>query len=196
MRAYHFTSKKLRDGRPIPAVGEWLKHEGEIEPCVSGLHASEHPFDALKYAPGYILHLVELEGDLLAHGKPIDKWVGRRRKIISTINAEELLEQFARWCALQVIHLWNVPPVVREYLETGNDSLREDACGAADEAAARAAYWAAARTAYWAATEAAYCAANEAAYLAAYCAAEADYNTAKYREKFAKMVNEAFDNGV
>jgi hypothetical protein len=142
--------------------------------------------------------MVELEGNLLAHGKPIDKWVGRRRKIIATVNMEELLKKFARWCALQVIHLWNVPPVVRKYLQTGNDSLREEA-----ETAAEAAYWAAegdcvtaravteaaARAAYWAADEAAIV----AAYWAAYCAAEADDNTAKYREKFEEMVKEAFE---
>jgi hypothetical protein len=212
MRAYHFTTDTLRDGRPIPAVGEWLKHDGEIDPCVSGLHASEHPFDALRYAPGLLLHLVELEGDLKSHGNPVDKWVGRRRKIISTINAEELLWEYARWCALQVIHLWNAPPVVREYLETGEKSLRKEACGAAYFAAVEVAVWtaarAAARAAYRAAEEyalwAAYDAANEAAYWdaaraaywaaaeAAYWAAQADNNPSKYRDKFQKMVDEAF----
>jgi hypothetical protein len=33
---YHFTSDKLRDGRPIPAIGEWLEHIGPIVPCQSG----------------------------------------------------------------------------------------------------------------------------------------------------------------
>jgi hypothetical protein len=134
MRAYHFTSDKLRDGRPIPTVGEWLEHMGDIEPCKSGLHASKHPFDALQYAPGPLLHMVELEGNLLAHGKPIDKWVGRRRKIISTINAEELLREFACWCAWQVIHLWDAPDVVREYLYTINEDLVEDAKSSATDA--------------------------------------------------------------
>jgi hypothetical protein len=200
MRAYHFTSDKLRDGRPIPAVGEWLEHEGNIVACFKGLHASEHPFDALKYAPGCILHLVELEGDLESHGEPIDKWFGRRRKIIATINAEELLLEYARWCALEVIHLWDAPQVVREYLETGEKSLRKEACWAAAKAAVRSAAWSAVkaavspalRAAYWAAAVAAYRAAEEAAYWAAYCAAEADDNTAKYRKKFAEMVDEAF----
>jgi hypothetical protein len=209
MRAYHFTTDTLRDGRPIPPIGKWLEYKGDIEPCVRGLHASEHPFDALKYAPGYMLHLVELEGDLKSHGNPVDKWVGRRRKIISTINVEELLREYARWCALQVIHLWDAPQVVREYLETGEKSLRKEAYEAAYDAAAWAAYWAADDAAYWTADEvaartAARAAARDAyraeeeyapwtAYRAAYRAARAENNSAKYRDKFQQMVDEAFE---
>ena len=50
--AYHFVSNALRDGRPVPADGEVLRHEGKLELCNWGLHFSRHPFDALKYAPG------------------------------------------------------------------------------------------------------------------------------------------------
>jgi hypothetical protein len=137
---YHFTGEKLRDGRAIPPIGEWLEHDGPVEPCTSGLHASIDPFDALKYAPGNLLHRVELEGDLISHGDPVDKWVGRRRRIMESIDAEKLLREFARWCALQVVHLWECPPVVRQYLETGDESLR-----AAARDAASAAAWGAAR---------------------------------------------------
>jgi len=152
MLGYHFTGDKLRDGRPVPPVGEWLEHEGEIDPCVCGLHASEHPFDAMRYALGVTLHRVELEGDLQSHGDPPDKWVGRRRKIIASIDATLLLREFARWCALQVIHLWDAPQVVREYLETGDETLREAAWEAAwdaREAAWEAAAREAAREAVW-----------------------------------------------
>ena len=149
MRAFHFTSKKLRNGDPIPPIGEWLEYTGKIVPCQSGLHASEHPLDALRYAPGNLLHAVELEGDLVSHGNPIDKWVGRRRKIIATINAESLLREFARWCASQVLHLWDAPQIVKEYLASGDESLRGAAWGAAWGAArdaARDAAWGAQRT--------------------------------------------------
>jgi hypothetical protein len=47
-----------------------------------------------------------------------------------------MLREFARWCALQVIHLWDAPDVVRQYLETGDESLRA-AARAATRAAAR-----------------------------------------------------------
>ena len=105
---YHFTGDKLRNGADIPAIGTWLKFSGAIIPCQSGLHMSEHPFDALKYAPGNILHKVELGGRLVSHCETksiINKWCGSKRKIIATINAEKLLRDFARWNALQVIHL-------------------------------------------------------------------------------------------
>jgi len=134
MYGYHFTADRLRNGEPIPAIGEWLEYDGDIVPCRSGLHASEHPFDALQYAPGNLLHRVELEGDLQSHGEPVDKWVGRCRRILATIDAEPLLQEFARWCALQVIHLWDAPAVVREYLETGDESKRAVAEEAAREA--------------------------------------------------------------
>ena len=67
-------------------------------------------------------------------------------------------QRFARWCALSVAHLWDMPAVVKEYLETDDESLRE----AASEAA-----WAAASEAAWAAADAASCAAARAAAWAA-----------------------------
>ena len=140
MKAYHFTNgNKLRDGRDVPAIGEWLEHEGPIIPCQTGLHASEHPMDALKYAPGAILHIVELDGELASHGDPVDKHCGRRRKIIATIDATQLLFEFARWCALSVLDKWQAPEVVKEYLH--NDESKKSAA----ESAARSAAWSAQR---------------------------------------------------
>ena len=198
MRAYHFTGNSLRNGQPIPPIGEWLVHTGNIDPCVSGLHASEHPFDALGYAPGPMLHRVELDGDLQSHGNPIDKWVGRRRKIIKTIDATEMLRAFARWCALQVIHLWDAPEVVRLYLESGDESLRDasgDASGAASWAASRAvswdASWTASRAASWDASWAASRAASWAAAWAAAGAASWDASRDAHRNQFLLLVEAA-----
>ena len=132
MIAYHFTAEKLRDGRALPAIGEWLTHDGTVEMCVSGLHASFHPMDALQYAPGELLHLVECE-DVVAEED--DKFVCRRRKIIKSIDATELLWSIARWSALQVIHLWDAPDVVKKFLQTGDESLRAAARAAALDAA-------------------------------------------------------------
>ena len=179
MTGYHFTTDQLRDGRPLPAIGEWLEHEGDIVPCISGLHASEHPFDALLFAPGPMLHCVELEGDLISHG---EKCGGRRRKILATVDATELLREFIRWCALQVIDLWDAPDVVRRYLETGDESLRH---------AARDAAWAAwdAREASWAARDAAGGDAAGGSLRASWAARAA---REKQATKFAEMVDEAF----
>lgn len=141
MKAYHFTSDKLRDGSPIPAIGEWLEYEGEVIMCQSGLHYSKHPFDALQYAPGNLLHVVEVEKIVT---RQQNKGVCRRRKIIMTINAEPLLREFAHKCALDVLHLWDAPPLVREYLETGNEELRAALAAPAAAGAAAWAAWAAA----------------------------------------------------
>jgi hypothetical protein len=141
--AYHFVNTALRDGRPVPADGEWLEHAGDVVLCESGVHASECPFDALQYAPGNVLCLVELDGEILTGN---DKLVASRRRIIKRIDAEPLMREFARWCALQVVELWDAPEVVRQYLTTGDESLRDAAWDAAG-AAARAAAGAAARAA-------------------------------------------------
>jgi hypothetical protein len=152
MFGWHFTGNTLRDGRPIPAIGEWLIHDGPIVPCESGLHMSEHPLDALGYAPGPMLHRVKLEGELIPHGDPVDKWVGRRRKILASRDVTDTLRQFARVCALDVLDKWGAPDVVRRYLETGDESLRSLARSLAWPAtwdAVWSAAWSAARTAAW-----------------------------------------------
>lgn len=170
---YHFTSDKLRDGRPIPPIGEWLEHEGPVIPCKSGLHASEHPADAIEFAPGCMLHLVELDEKIIRHGG--DKVVTSRRKILATIDATGLLRDYARWCALRVIDKWDAPEVVKRYLETGDDTLRSEAAWAAwtARAAWTEAAWAAARAARTAAADAPWTAAcsSAAAARAAWTAA-------------------------
>ena len=145
MIAYHFVGKTLRDGRPIPPDGEWLEHDGPLVMCESGLHASTHPFDALEYAPGDTLCLVELGGNMQTEG---DRSVATRRRIIKRIDAEPLLRAFARQQALSVIHLWDAPDVVVKYLKTGDDTLRSAASEAA-MAAARSAAMSDAMAAAW-----------------------------------------------
>ena len=167
MIAYHFVGETLRDGRPVPPDGEWLTHDGEMVMCESGLHASKDPFDALRYAPGPILCMVDCED--VQEGN--DKLVCRRRKIVRRVDATELMRKFAKQCALDVIHLWDAPQIVRDYLTTGDESLR-----AAAWAAARDAAWAAARAAAW-----------DAARAAAWDAARA-----AQRKRFNKLVADAF----
>ena len=131
--AWHFVGATLRDGRPIPQDGEWLIHDGSLEMCVSGLHASRHPFDALSYAPGAVLCRVECAGEIQEQS---DKLVCRTRRIIARMDATELLYYFARMQALSVIHVWanNPPDVVLDYLMTGDKTLRRAAESAARQA--------------------------------------------------------------
>ena len=180
LTAFHFVADTLRDGRPVPADGELLIHEGKVELCAQGLHASIDPYDALTYAPGNVLCLVELSGTIVRGG---DKVAASGRRIIKRIDAEPLMREYARWCALQVIELWDAPEMVRQYLTTGDESLR---------AAARAAAWDAAWAAAGAAAgDAARAAAWAAAWAAAGDAARAAAGDAQ-RERFNKMVRGAF----
>jgi hypothetical protein len=176
MKAWHFVSDTLRDGSPIPADGEVLVHEGPLKLCASGLHASKNILDALQYAPGSIICRVEVGGEII-HG--YDKLVCSERTILWRASGEQVLRQFARMCALDVLHLWDAPAIVVQYLKTGDESIRaaaRDASDAADAAgsAARTAAWAAAsglrhlgcgaRDATWAAAQdATWAAARDAA---------------------------------
>ena len=134
--AWHFVGDTLRDGRPVPPDGEWLEHDGKLVMCKSGLHASERLIDALNYAPGSTICRVELDGDML---RDDDKIVAKRRRILWRIDGEAILHEFARWCALQVIDKWDAPEVVRQYLKTGDESIRAAAWAAARDAASAAA---------------------------------------------------------
>lgn len=140
--AWHFTGNTLRDGRPIPKPGETLIHDGPIEWCQSGLYASRHLIDALSHAPGHMIHRVRCEQIEREDGC---KLVCRRRSTISSIDGTDVLRAFARRQALSVIHLWDAPLVVREYLETGDKTIRDAARASArvsTKDAARAASWA------------------------------------------------------
>lgn len=141
--AWHFTGDTLRDGSPLPAIGETLRFAGEIELCKSGYHWSLKPHQALQYAPGHLLHMVRYGGKVQVGD---DKGVSSERTILATVNAEHLLRRFAADQALSVAHLWDMSEIVREYLTTLDETKR-----AAARAAAWAAAGAAARVAAWAA---------------------------------------------
>jgi hypothetical protein len=179
--AWHFVSDKLRDGRSIPADGIKLKHDGKVVMCKSGLHASRVLLDALNYAPGYTVCRVKVSGDVIEDD---DKLVASERTIVWRLEVKQLLLAFARQQALKVAHLWEMPKVVRQYLETGDESLRSAAYAAAYAYAAAAA----ADAAYAAAA-----AADAAYYAAAYAGAYAGAFFKKSANRdLLKMVNKAY----
>ena len=159
IEAWHFVNDTLRDGQPVPADGETLVHDGKLRLCLSGLHASEDILDALGYAPGHTICRVQC-GGVVERGD--DKLVCSERTILWRVDGSELLLEFARWSALQVVHLWEPPDVVLNYLKTGDESIR-----AASQAAALVASQAASRGAARAASRAAARAASRAAALVA-----------------------------
>ena len=146
IRAWHFLSgDKLRDGTAAPPDGEWLHYDGPLVMCQSGLHASINPFDALQFAPGNTLCLVECDGRII---EAEDKLVCSRRRIVVRMDAEPLLRWFARQQALSIIHIYSEPAdCVLDYL-MGDDAARDAARAAANDAASAAA-WDAAWAAAW-----------------------------------------------
>jgi hypothetical protein len=181
------------DGRKV-VVGETLTVDGKIVPCEHGLHASVDPLDALQYTPGAILYRVRLSGTIVAHDN--DKYAASERTAIAKRDSTQMLWAFARKVALSVIHLWDAPTIVREYLETGDESKRAAAWTAAGDAAWTAAGSAASRSAAWAAARAA---AGDAAWTAAGDAARAAWDAAgdaaraAARKLFNEMVTQLFE---
>ena len=124
VRAWHFLrySKDkgpvLRNGEYAPPVGEWFTHEGEVEICFSGLHASKKALDAISYVTwtNTVACLVECEDVVEEH---YDKFVCRRRRIIGMCHADLLLGRFAHKVALSVSNVHRFPPYVYKYLYEG-----------------------------------------------------------------------------
>ena len=145
MKGYWFSREDgTADNQRVPAeIGRTDTVAGAIVPCEHGLHSSPTPWDALQYACGPVLWEVEIGGEIVPHGNPVDKHASSTRTYLRRVDVTVVLRRFAAERALSVIHLWDAPPVVREYLE----SVTAD-CERVDiRDAARAAAWAAARAA-------------------------------------------------
>jgi hypothetical protein len=146
--AWYFstTDNRLRygDNRLIRAG---ITHKVKCKPilCEEGLHGSKRIIDALSYAPGPVVWRVELSGDM---DVGTDKVAATERTYLWGYDASDVLQRFARMCALDVVHLWDAPDIVVEYLKTGDESLRDAAWAAARDTVGAAA-WATAGDAAW-----------------------------------------------
>jgi len=120
--AYHFTGSALRDGRPIPPIGETLRLEEKLQLCRHGYHWSKSPFDALHFLPGSILHKVRYGGEIL---QGLDKGCSSERTILASFETFDLLHRFMADQALSVAHLWPMPNDVRAYLTTLDKGLKK-----------------------------------------------------------------------
>jgi hypothetical protein len=136
MRVYHFfldDGTTSEGGCPV-IVGETMRVEGDIVPCRRGLHGSVRALHALRYAPGSMVQIAELGGTIIPHGNPVDKYAASERTCIAKANVEQELRAFARWCALRVVHYWDAPQIVHDYLTTGDEALQDTALSASDSA--------------------------------------------------------------
>ena len=77
-------------------VGETLSHEGEIDICDSGFHASLELRDALSLKRGTVLCRVECWGDKQEYD---DKIIVRHRKCLAMVDITPQLRLFAVLCA-------------------------------------------------------------------------------------------------
>ena len=89
------TAHSLAAGLPPAAVGVVHAHSGPLVPCESGLHGSPLPSQALKFATaGLHLWRVEMPGDAVPHGTPVDKYCGSSRRFVAgTVDCRPLLPE-------------------------------------------------------------------------------------------------------
>ena len=133
MKAYWFsTNGKPQQGSNRYNIGpDPYVQDGEIIPCINGLHASCHPLDALLYASSYstTVDIVEM-GGFIVHD-PIgwmEKVVASHRTHVKRVALDHVgIREFTRWCALQVVDDFDFPSVVKEYLKTNDSNLRDQA---------------------------------------------------------------------
>ena len=177
--AWHWVVKgedgklKLRDGRDVPPVGEVLVHEGEVEICESGLHASRRVIDALRYIPDGATVLCRVKCEDVVDEQD-DKLVCRKRTVVWLHDCEKVLHEAACIFAEHALTIagikddgsnasWNAIHTKRRWLK---GEATDDELAAAMDAARDAARYAA---------DAAMVAAGYAAY-AAYSARDAECN--------------------
>jgi hypothetical protein len=130
-----------------------LPPDVKIKLCEQGFHASKRAIDALQYAPGSLVCLVTLHGEII-HGQ--DKSVAQGRTVIAMADATNVLHEMACLCAEQALALIpNPDPRSMAAIKAKRAWLRGEItdlelAGAWDSAwAARAAAWDAARDAAW-----------------------------------------------
>ena len=180
MLAWHFLRDDLTAGsgnEPAWTEGEerTIKGRKKLKLCEHGYHSAPTPWDALGYAPGSMLCLVEISEP---EGRDETKYVSRTRKLIKAVNIERQLREFACDVAEESLNLQvqrgnTVDERSRAAIEVARRFARGDATR--EELAVA---WAAARDAAcavaWAATSAAACAAaNDATSAAAGAAVRA-----------------------
>lgn len=161
-----------------PVDGEWFTHfrEPALDVVERGPHMHDRLIDALRRGPtepGAMIARFEVERSAkVARARTTASIASEKRRVIWRLDGEtsdRVLTEYARWCAEQVLHLWDAPQVVRDWLATGDENLIDAARAAAREAH-RAEAWDssnAAKSAAWCAAEAAWHAASASPGVAA-----------------------------
>ena len=183
--AWHFLrpDRRLRykDNQPcelgegdLVEEGKTLSYDGELELCRSGMHGSIKVLDALQYVPGYVVSRVKLWGSVV---RSDDKIVASHRTCLWILDQEDVMHEFACWCAEQSFEIQRKAgkepdPRSIAAVEAKRKWLRKEITDTELEAA-RSAAWSAesaarsAQSAAWSAESAARSVAQSAAWSAA-----------------------------
>ena len=190
--AYHFLKSDMcsHEGHEPPwKEGETRTLDGEIVICAHGYHASRTAWDALQFAPGPVLCLVEVE-PVEEH---TEKLVSRSRRLIKAVNVERELREFAADCAERMLHFYEEAYPGDQRPRAAIATARAHARGEATDGELATARAAAGTAAAWdaAAAGAAGAAARATAWVAARAAAAAAWVAAGIAER--KWQYEQFD---
>ena len=82
-------------------LGKWRKHDGPLEMCRSGFHASEDPYNSLKYVYGPRWFKIEAKGKVL---KDDDKFVAEQMRIVKELPTKRIAVRFAIACARRTLN--------------------------------------------------------------------------------------------
>ena len=192
MIGWHFLKEdqRLQFGeRKLVRVGEIISCDGALKLCENGLHASARALDALVYAPGSIVCLVELSGEILEGSEGSDKVCARSRRVLAMADATETLHLFACWCAEKALCVAGVTDErCWDAIEAKSKWLRGEISDV-ELAAARDVAW----VARAAAGDAAWAAAQGVAWAAAWDAARAVAQTVAWAAAWAAARDAAGD---
>lgn len=95
---YKFVTSKMKsmNGDQKWKMGKWYKHEGKLEICKSGFHASPTPLDSLEYIYGNRWFVVEARGEIQQDG---NKFVASEMRLVQEIPVKKVVLPFAIFCA-------------------------------------------------------------------------------------------------
>ncbi len=99
IKGYKFIQKNMKSqrGNIKWKVGEWNKHEGNIELCEEGLHACRTALQSLDYVYGDKWFMVEARGRL--EEEKGDKFVCSEMRLVKELPIDKILKLFAIRCA-------------------------------------------------------------------------------------------------
>jgi hypothetical protein len=124
VRAWHFLptdGKTANRNRRKVEAGKTYSCRGPIVLCENAMHGSRRIIDALYYAPGPIVELVDIWGDVVEQS---DKLGGRHRECLWMTDISDILHEFAcrcaedalRKCGIKDKHSWAAIEAKRKWL--------------------------------------------------------------------------------